>query len=61
MISLLMIYENDNYELLSIKTITNLNGNYLRYDVYMRIKATNKIIYSQVDPSLFEYLSKIVT
>ena len=58
MISLLMIYENDNYELLSIKTITDLNGNYLRYDVYMRIKDTNKIIYSQVDPSLFEYVSK---
>ena len=57
MLSLRMIYENDNYELLSIKTITNLNGNYLRYDIYMRIKITNKIIYSQVDPSLFEYLS----
>ena len=57
MISLRMIYENDNYELLSIKKITNLNGDYLRYDIYMRIKVTNKIIYSQVEPSLFDYLS----
>ena len=57
MIPLQMIYENDRFQLLSIKKIVGLQNQHIRYDIYIRAKDIDKVFYKQVDPSLLAHLT----
>ena len=57
MISLQMIYENDRFQLLSVKKIVGLDNQHIRYDMYIRAKETNKVFYKQVESSLLAHLA----
>lgn len=52
-----MIYKTENYELLSIKEIYDFHGQIIRYDLYMRIIALDKITVTPL--SLFSDIKKI--
>tara|TARA_Y100000996_G_C22135716_1_gene484118 strand:- start:37 stop:486 length:450 start_codon:yes stop_codon:yes gene_type:complete len=57
MIPLQMIYENDRFQLLSVKKIVGLQDQHIRYDMYIKSKETDKIFYKQVEPSLLAHLA----
>ncbi len=58
MIPLQMIYENDRFQLLSIKKIVGLQDQHIRYDMYIKSKETDKIFYRPVEASLLAHLAK---
>ena len=58
MIPLQMIYENDRFQLLSVKKIVGLQGQHIRYDMYIKSKETDKIFYRPVESSLLAHLAK---
>ncbi len=58
MISLQMIYENDRFQLLSVKKVIGLQDQHIRYDMYIRSKEINKVFYKQVDSSLLTHLAQ---
>jgi len=58
MIPLQMIYENDRFQLLSVKKIVGLQDQHIRYDMYIKSKETDKIFYRPVEPSLLAHLAK---
>ena len=57
MIPLQMIYENDRFQLLSIKKIVGLQSQHIRYDMYIKSKEIDKVFYKQVDPALLAHLT----
>tara|TARA_B100000073_G_scaffold109103_1_gene87942 strand:+ start:848 stop:1297 length:450 start_codon:yes stop_codon:yes gene_type:complete len=58
MIPLQMIYENDRFQLLSIKKIVGLQGQHIRYDMYIRAKEIDKVFYRPIEASLLAHLAK---
>tara|TARA_B100000424_G_scaffold54211_1_gene38962 strand:- start:2688 stop:3146 length:459 start_codon:yes stop_codon:yes gene_type:complete len=56
MLPLSMIHETENYELLSVKKIIDFHGAHIRHDIYMRIKATGKIKYLQLEEPTLQML-----
>lgn len=57
MIPLQMIYENDRFQLLSVKKIVGLQDQHIRYDIYIRAKEINKVFYKQVEATLLSHLA----
>lgn len=56
MLPLPMIHETENYELLSVKKISDFHGAHVRHDIYMKIKATGKIKYLQLEEPTLQML-----
>tara|TARA_B100000214_G_scaffold356803_1_gene315718 strand:- start:99 stop:533 length:435 start_codon:yes stop_codon:yes gene_type:complete len=52
-----MIYENDRFQLLSVKKVVGLQDQHIRYDMYIRAKELDKVFYKQVEPSLLAHLT----